>query len=727
MNLLFSIDEKRKQNIGIADEEIWYCVPYDLDKGHGYVTDGYVIVTKTRLLVTKEDQLVWELQLCDCQEIYCETLVHSGALVATKKDGEKLRIVRFSMKHIVRFSYVGRGASMLAKGVYHKVESMENETVCPTCGYVLPGVSVCPKCSGKKESGRKIKEICKPYVWKFLLIGIIMLLSSGVNILMPKIQQQFIDSALIEKSGTMDDILQFAGSMLALTVVIIVLSVFKSWYSTLLGARMSKDLRGKLFEKLQRLSLSYIQEQKPGELMNRIMSDTVQIRRFMETVFAEAISEIVTMIAAIIIMGAISWKLLFLSVAFVPVVIWASFAIRETVMKNFRRARKRKDVLEGRLQDVLSGMSIVKSYGKEKQETKRFYHLAKEQTLMEQRNGLYFAVRMPIYGFLLGLGVYLATYFGGLDVLADKITPGTLMQFVSYTSMIYTPLRRVTMIARQFTQTATSLERIYDILDAKEDIVNADNAKKRKLQGKVEFRNVTFGYKSYEPVLNHVNLTVQPGEMIGLVGASGSGKTTLINLLMRLYQVDDGELLIDDTNINELDVTSLHSQIGVVLQETFLFNGSILENIRYARPKASYKEVIEAAKLANAHDFICRAPNGYETYVGEKGYMLSGGERQRIAIARAVLNKPKLLILDEATSNLDTESEYLVQTALERLRKDCTTFAIAHRLSTLKNADRLVVIDHHQIAEVGSHEELLAKKGIYYNLVTAQLEMSKTQ
>ncbi len=727
MNLLFSIDEERKQNMGIAGEEIWYCVPYDLASSHAYVSDSYVIVTKTRILVTRGELVVFNSPLSECEEIYSETLIHNGALIVTKRDGEKVRVARFSMKHIVRFSYVGRGATMLAKGVYHKVESMENETVCPTCGYVLPGVSVCPKCNGKKESGRKIKEICKPYVFRFLLVGVIMLLSSGVNIIMPRVQQQFIDSALIDKSGTVEDILRFALIMLTLTVVIIILTIFKSWYSTLLGARMSKDLRGKMFEKLQRLSLSYIQEQKPGELMNRIMSDTVQIRRFMETVFAEAVSEIVTMVAAVLIMGAISWKLLILSVAFVPMVVWASFAIRETVMKGFRRARKRKGALDSRLQDVLSGMSIVKSYGKEKDESKRFLFLAQEQTMVEMRNELYFAVRMPIFGFLIGMGVYLATYFGGLDVLAGKITPGILMQFVSYTSMIYTPLRRVTMIARQFTQTITSLERIYDILDAKEDIVNAHNAKEIEIKGKVEFKNVTFGYRSYEPVLNHVNLTVKPGEMIGLVGASGSGKTTLINLLMRLYQVDDGELCIDGVNINDIDVTSLHSQIGVVLQETFLFNGTILENIRYARPEATYKEVVEAAKIANAHDFICKAPNGYETYVGEKGYMLSGGERQRIAIARAVLNKPRLLILDEATSNLDTESEYLVQTALDRLRKDCTTFAIAHRLSTLKNADRLVVIDHHQIAEVGSHEELLAKRGIYYNLVTAQLEMSKTQ
>ncbi len=727
MNLLFQLDEKRIEKIGLKDQEIWYCVPYDLTKENRYVRDGYVIVTKTRLLVTEKDRILFETELSECREIYSETLMHNGALTVVKKDGSRIRAARFSMKHAVRYSYVGRGATMLAQGVFHKVESLENETVCPKCGFVLPGISACPRCNGKQESARKIREMCRPYVWKFLLIGALMLLSSGVRILIPRVQQQFIDGALVEKNGIMTDILRFAGTMLFLTVLTIFLTVFRSWYSTLLGARMSKDLRGKLFAKIQRLSLSYIQEQKPGELMNRIMADTVQIRQFMETVFANAVSEFVTVFAAAAMMAVISWKLMLLSLVFVPLVIWGSFAIRGTVMKGFRRARKRRDHLESQLQDVLSGMSVVKSYGKEKEESETFKHLAQEQTMVEMKNELYFAVRMPVFAFMLGLGAYLATYFGGLKVLGGGMTPGVLMQFISYTTMLYEPFRRITVIARQFTQTMTSMERIYDVLDAREEITNARNAKKMQIRGEVEFRDVTFGYRSYEPVLNHVNLSVKPGEMIGLVGASGSGKTTLINLLMRLYQVDDGALYIDGVNINDLDIENFHRQIGVVLQETFLFNDTILENIRYARPDATFQEVVEAAKTANAHDFICRAPAGYETYVGEKGYMLSGGERQRIAIARAVLNRPRLLILDEATSNLDTESEYLVQTALDRLRKNCTTFAIAHRLSTLKSADRLVVIDKHRIAEAGSHEELLAKKGIYYGLVTAQLEMSKTQ
>lgn len=261
------------------------------------------------------------------------------------------------------------------------------------------------------------------------------------------------------------------------------------------------------------------------------------------------------------------------------------------------------------------------------------------------------------------------------------------------------------------------------MLGQEPSIRDGRNAVLHKVQGEIEFENASFGYKSYEPILEEINLKVTRGEMIGFVGASGTGKSTMINLIMRLYEVDNGRLLVDGIDIKKIKPEDYHSQIGVVLQENFLFSGSILNNIRYARTDASYEEVVRAAKMANAHDFICRTPDGYNTYVGEGGHNLSGGERQRIAIARAILCNPAILILDEATASLDTESEYLIQQALGRLKEGRTTFAIAHRLSTLKEADRLVVIDGHRIAETGSHEQLMEKKGIYYGLVQAQLQM----
>jgi ATP-binding cassette subfamily B protein len=305
-------------------------------------------------------------------------------------------------------------------------------------------------------------------------------------------------------------------------------------------------------------------------------------------------------------------------------------------------------------------------------------------------------------------------------VLAGEMSPGELYQFITYTSLLFQYISWMNRLPLQLAQLSACLDRVNDILDQDVQEQDENAVEDMRIKGEITFEHATFGYKSYQPILEDINVTVKPGEMIGIVGASGAGKSTLINLLMGLYEVDDGRLLVDGRDAKTIGKNCYHSQIGVVLQETFLFSGTILENIRFSKPDATYEEVIRAAKMANAHDFISETPNGYNTYVGEKGYSLSGGERQRIAIARAILTDPRLLILDEATASLDTESEYMIQKALARLTDGKTTFAIAHRLSTLKNADRIMVIDRHHIAEIGSHEELLAKKGIYYRLQMAQ-------
>ena len=727
MKLLYSLPEERRRQLRVDAEEFWYCVPYDLSEEQNFVSDSYVIVTKERIVVSRQDEVVFEANLRDCKQIVCESLINNGILTVWWKDAERtpVRIARFSMRWLVPFSYIARGATMLSQGNLHKVVSRELDNTCPKCGYALPGIRVCPHCNGRQETLRKMRELCRPYIPRFLLVTALMVLGSIVSIAVPKVQQQFIDSALLDRQGGMSDVLVFVAVMLLLTVLSIVITIASNWYSTVLGAGMSYDLRAKMFQKIQRLSLSFVQERKPGELMNRIVSDTVQIRRFLEGIFSDICAQLFKMVGAMIVMALIDVKLLLWSLVFAPVVLLGSMLMDKQMRTRFRRERNKSDVLNSQLQDVISGMSVVKSFGKEQEESVRFQHVAEDNTRVQISNNVFFACVMPCFVFVLGLGVYVATYFGGLRVLDNGMTPGMLMQFVSYVSMMYAPLNGLVRFSRIFSQMLTSMERIYDILDEPEDSGETRERKAYAIDGDIEFRNVTFGYKTYEPVLTHIDLTVKKGEMIGLVGASGSGKTTLINLLMGLYEVDDGELYLNGKNIAEIDRNSLHSQIGVVLQETFLFNGTILDNIRYAKPDATYDEIIRAAKAANAHDFICRTPDGYETYVGERGYTLSGGERQRIAIARAVLNQPKLLILDEATSSLDTESEYLVQKALDRLMENCTTVAIAHRLSTLRSADRLVVIDGHRIAEIGTHEELLQKKGIYYGLVMAQLQMSK--
>ena len=346
-------------------------------------------------------------------------------------------------------------------------------------------------------------------------------------------------------------------------------------------------------------------------------------------------------------------------------------------------------------------------------------------TQVQIRNERFFATLYPLVTFVLSMGSFFVMYMGGVQILdpSEGFTPGQLTQMIAYASMLYGPLGFLTRLPRMIMLLTTSLERMYDILDERSDIVDSPSPEEIAIKGEVSFEDVSFGYRSYLPVLENISFTVRPGEMIGLVGASGSGKSTMINLLMRLYDVASGRVCIDGHDVRSLSSENLHSQIGVVLQETFLFSGTILDNIRFAKQNATLEEVIRAAKMANAHEFIVRFADGYNTYVGEHGYTLSGGERQRIAIARAILHDPRLLILDEATSSLDTETEFQIQEAMRRLTKDRTTFAIAHRLSTLREADRILVLSEHRVAEMGTHNELMRKKGIYYGLVMAQLDM----
>lgn len=733
MKLLYELSEEQRGLLRMEqDEELWYCVPIDLlyrhstraEKGSFTGKDQYLAVTTKRLMVLHATELLYERKLSECEEIKCETLVGCGMVVA-KVRGEKEVVARFSMRHIERVAYVARGADFLAKGELEKITSREYEKYCAHCGRALPGTSKCPKCDGRNVIWKKFSELCGGYQWRLLGISVIMLLSSAISIAMPYIQRSFIDNVLAPKSGTMADVAKFVGVMLILTAVLVATHILKNWWCVALGSQLSMDLRKKLYTKIQQLSMSFMNKRKPGELMNRVSRDTSQIRRFMEEVFGGMLSALITMVASLAIMISINAKLTVYSTGLIVLVFVITRIFWRYIHRIFHMQWIKDDRLRSGLQDVISGMRVVKSFGKEDAEVEKFKKLTHDFARVQKKNETFWALFYPVLTFIMGIGSYIAIYFGGLDVLEGDMTVGTLMQFTTYTAYLYGPLGWMTHLPRSVMQMVTSLNRIYDVLDEEPAIKDGEDAREVKIQGDISFQDVTFGYHSYDPVLEHINLDVKKGEMIGLVGASGTGKSTMINLIMRLYDVDRGAITVDGVDIRKIRQDSFHDQIGVVLQETFLFSGTILNNIRFAKPDATMEEIIQAAKAANAHDFICKTPDGYNTYVGERGYNLSGGERQRIAIARAILTNPRLLILDEATSALDTESEYLIQQALDRLTEGRTTFAIAHRLSTLRNADRLVVIDGHSIAEVGTHDELMQKQGIYYGLVTAQLQMAK--
>lgn len=722
-DLPFSVNRLIPQS---EEERIYYAVPCDIDEEGKWQKDAYFVVTTKNLYVIQGETIKETFAIRDCSEVKAEPKIGGGLLVLNYQ-GIQRHVVHYSARHLARYAYVARGIQILISGRNEEVVSLEYEKICPICKRAIPGTKYCPHCSKEGGFWRTFLKLSAPYKNKFYGIIVLMVLAAVVTLLNPEIQKRLVDDVLPRENGGLGAAFMCLGMMFFLSVGIVIINILKSYYCTVLGATISKDLRKKLFAKIQILSIGFINDRRPGELMNRVVRDTARIREFMQDMFCNMFTVCFIFVCDIIFMLVLNVKLALMAFIFIPFAVVITYLFRKNIHRRFHLQWKKYDDLNSNLQDVLSGMRVVKSYGKEQEEQKKFRHFAQEFCSVQTKNEAFWAVFTPMVSLLMGAGVFLVIYFGGMDVLGGTMTAGELLQFITYTQLLYQYLNWMTNMPRQLMNLVSSIERINDVLAQEAFVEDSDNPVDLTVKGDIEFRHATFGYKSYQPVLEDLNLSIKKGEMIGIVGASGTGKSTLINLIMRLYEVDDGSLLVDNCDIKDIRSDTFHSQIGVVLQETFLFSGTILNNIRFSRPEASYEEVILAAKMANAHEFISRTPDGYNTYVGEKGYTLSGGERQRIAIARAILNEPKLLILDEATASLDTESEFMIQRALERLTNGRTTFAIAHRLSTLQNADRLIVIDGHRIAEVGSHRELMEKKGIYYRLVQAQLEMQGSE
>lgn len=733
-----SADLAAYESVAEAGEKRMYVVPFNVleDK----FVSGWTVVTDRRIYCILDGKILSTFDLERCTIFSTEVLYGNCSFYAVI-DGTTTLICRFlSGRNLPRYSVLVHACEDLAEKRRQKkapgepVVNNEAERFCPKCGRpFLHGTSICPFCRDSKEVYKKLWGLTKGLRLMLFFPLFVSLISLIVQFVVPAIQKiavnDYLTNESIRPATSFSDpnlrifVLLFI-AIVSIDLVNRLLGVVQSRLSAISGNKFTLMMRTLLYEKIQTLSIASISRKSTGDLMGRINQDVNAVQNFMTgqlpNIFTQVASFVVALVFLVII-NPIMCLFVFVPIPFVVYLI-AKFW---SVMQN----RNHKDWLFNHrvhifLQDILNGIRVVKAFGNEEREIETFHKRTERSAKQSESNALLFDTVFPLLGFAVRIGSYLILFYGNYLLFNGSMNYGDLHQFNSYANIIYGPLMWITSIPRNISSFLTSLSKVLEILEEEPEVEDIGLPIDISIEGDIQLNNVTFGYDSYNPVLEGVNLDVHKGEMIGIVGHSGSGKTTLINLLMRLYDVTEGEIMIDGVNIKDISQNALRSQIGVVLQETHLFSGSIRDNIKYAKPMASDEEVIAAAKLANAHDFIVNLPEGYNTYVGEKGYSLSGGERQRVAIARALIHNPKILILDEATAALDTETEKLIQDALNKLTKDRTTFAIAHRLSTLRNANRLIVLDKGHLVECGTHQELLDLKGFYWRLVMAQRQDS---
>ena len=713
-----------------GSEKLMYCVPFNIE-GDRFVR-GYLAITDKRIYKLLDGEVLLTVNIEGSDDFRVEVMYGScGFYVRT--DGVSRLVCRFiSGRNLARYSVIVRACEILAET--HNTTPVTNdlpERFCPKCGRpYVNNTTICPYCMDRLEVYRKMFAMTRGLRLMMCFPFIVAVFSVVFSFVVPWIEGQAVNNYLEPLSGTergtMHGFILIVLAIVSIDLFQRALGVMQSRLSAVSGNRFIMMLKNILYEKLESLSLSSLQRRSTGDLMGRVNSDTSVMQDFVTNQLPNIFVQGVSFIVAMIVMLAIN-PLMCLFI-FVPVP-FSVFLIKKfwttMDMKN-RRGWNLESKVNRQLQDIFSGIRVVKCFGQEKREIERFRQSSLKSAKQTEQNERLFDTFFPLVTFAIRLGSYLILLYGNLLLFDGAMKLGTLHQINAYANIVYAPLVWMTSVPRNISRFLTSASKVFEILEETPEVGDIGLPIDIRIEGEINVKNVTFGYESYNPVLSNVSADIKPGEMIGIVGHSGSGKTTLINLIMRLYDVNTGAIEIDGVNIKDISQEALRSQIGVVLQETLLFSGTIRQNICYAMPNATDEQVIEAARTANAHDFIMSLPQGYDTLVGEKGYSLSGGERQRIAIARAVIHNPRILILDEATAALDTETEKLIQDALNKLARDRTTLAIAHRLSTLRNADKLLVLDKGRVAEFGTHSELLAHKGIYYKLVMAQRKMAQS-
>ncbi len=673
-----------------------------------------------------------------------------GGLFVVTIDGEERWICRFSGARMREMTQLLRELNTLLNEGEEESENTprvphprgkrraprgDEPVCCPKCGMPYPeaGRQVCPKCMEKRTVFVRVLKYFTVYKKQLVILFSCIALSGLFNALWPYMTGTLLYDKVLGKDTALAEQLGFGGNLVLMLGSLVLCMIAVKLLQQLTGVihgRMTahivpgvvSELKNTVFGSLQRLSIGFFNRRQTGSLMQRVNGDANEVTGFFIDGLPYLLFNVITLLLSAGIMFAVDWRLALIAIALLPPLFFVSYFMLPRLWQvHGRRARILRS-LYSVLNDNFTGARVVKAFGREQNENTRFEKVNTrvrnaEVDVVNYRNTYSIA-----YSIGMELPVLLVWSFGAVFILqsSGSFSYGKLVTFLNYMGMLQGPLEFFSFVFQWWTNSMNAAQRVFEIIDSEPEVVESENALHIDVKGNLSLHNVTFGYEPNKPVLEQINLEVKAGEMLGVVGHTGAGKSSLVNLISRLYDPNEGEIVLDGTNVKDIAFSSLRGAIAMVSQETYIFMGTVAENIAYAKPDATREEIVRAAMAASAHSFICRLPDGYDTVIGTGGRNLSGGERQRISIARAVLANPRILVLDEATASVDTETERAIQDSLDQLIKGRTTISIAHRLSTLRNADRLVVLENGKVVEQGTHSELVHNNGTYYKLLQLQ-------
>ena len=725
--------DTKLQNIKPSEEEPHIQVATDLTDD-GTFGEQWLVVTDERLFVIPIEGAdgVVEVPLKIITEAKIEEFVGAGRLEVEHGESEPTYLY-YSNSLGPKFAEVAEAIKQLIKGEEPTLPTEMERSRCDSCGRLLPEKDgICPACLKKWDTLKRIISYLSPYRGRVILLMIFAAANPLLNLIPPLIVKYIVDDIITPLAAAgltlteglsmmIPPVLGLLGIMLSTFLCEIIGGLMRADISS----RTSKDIRAQLFEHVQYMPIRFYDRRQIGSLISRFTNDADRLEMFLLFGLPFMLSNLLMLIGTLVVCLSLSWQLTICALVPVPFIVLGGLFIWKRMRPIWIRWHAKWSRLSSHLNESISGIRVVKAFAQEDREAMRFNARNEELWSVSVTGERTWFIFFAVMNFLIHFGMFFIWYFGGMQILSGALTYGILLAFTRYLWQLYRPLQFFSQINNFITRAFAGAERIFEILDSRSEMFDDSDATPiPQVEGRVAFKDVTFGYDPGKPVLNNIDFDVEPGEMIGLVGKSGVGKSTVINLICRFYDVNRGSVNIDGVDIRKIRLEDLRRHIGIVHQDIFLFDGTIAENIGYGKPDATLDEIISAAIAAEAHEFIAAKSDGYDTKVGERGDQLSGGEKQRIAIARAILHDPKILILDEATSSLDSATEKKIQAAIARLVKGRTTFAIAHRLSTLRNANRLIVLDDGKVAEVGTHEALMDRKGIFYNLVNTQQQTS---